>query len=77
MADKPRSTTTTKPDEPRIVAAVGTAVNSDNPALADQLEMAQVRAVEQAIADGVSLENTDEILKRKAEARERVLSGGT
>ena len=56
-----------------IVAAVGTAVRSDDPALASRLEEAMVAAVRQAMADGVALDDSVEMLRRKAEARRQVL----
>jgi hypothetical protein len=65
------------PVVPRIVAAVGTAVHSgENPDLAARIEAAQVAAIEAALAEGVSLENSAEILRRKNAARDRVLADG-
>ena len=61
------------PDEPKIVEAVGTAVHSDVPGLAEALEQAMSLAVLQAMDAGVSLSDTAAILRAKMEARERVL----
>lgn len=64
--------------KPRIAAAVGTAVGSgatgEKSDLARRLEAASVEAVEQAMADGISLDDSDEILARKQAAREKVLA---
>lgn len=60
--------------QPQIVSAVGTAVHSEVPGLAEALETAMSKAVIEAMADGVSLDNSDELLKRKTDARERVLN---
>jgi hypothetical protein len=66
---------------PRIVSAVLTSVNSgqimhggEKSPLAKLLEKAMSEAVVQALADGVSIENTEEILRRKFVERDRVLA---
>lgn len=59
---------------PRIVAAVGTATDSRLPGLGERLDAAMVAAVEEALADGVSISDSEEILVRKAAARARVLA---
>lgn len=63
-------------DEPKEVLAVATmtAANaSGNWALAQALEDAMVAAIHQAIEDGVSLNDTETLLKYKADARERTI----
>lgn len=60
---------------PRIVEAVGSSVGhhlSGNVKLAELIETAQAAAVLQALAEGVKLTDADELIKRKADARERV-----
>lgn len=62
-------------DEPNIVAAVGTAVGfqGEQTTLDKLLEAAQVEAIKLALAEGVSIEDGPELLKRKAAARQAVL----
>jgi hypothetical protein len=64
-------------DEPRIVAAVGTAVGvqgeTERTELALLLQDAMTKAVLQALADGVDINDSDEILRRKDAARLAVL----
>lgn len=60
--------------QPRVVAAVGTAVHCANEALRQQLEDAMSRAVELALADGVDIQDSEAILRYKQEAFERVLA---
>jgi len=62
-------------NEPRIVAAVMTATDvregmKRNPVLAKALEQAQTDAIMQAIAQGVSMDDVEEIKRRKKVARE-------
>jgi len=57
-----------------IVAATGTAATAKNSDLAQRLERAMSKAVLRALADGVTLDDSDEILRRKAEARAAVLA---
>ena len=62
--------------EVRIVEAVGTAVGQMGQGksdLAQQLEEAMSKAVLQALADGVSMDDVEEILRRKDAARLAVL----
>ena len=64
--------------EPHIVEAVGSASAEGGMGKSDfsrQIEEAMSQAVLQALADGVSMENTEEILRRKQEARQRVMKG--
>jgi len=66
-------------DEPRIVSACMTAV-ADLPAsmggkgLSKAIEAAMVQSVVDALAEGISIENTVELLARKQAARARVLA---
>jgi hypothetical protein len=65
-------------DEPMIVQAVGTSVghgDSGDATLADRIQAAMTHAVLQALADGVPMDATEEILRRKMQAREDVLNG--
>lgn len=57
----------------KIIEAVGTAVHSETEGLAEVLEAAMVKAIEQALADGISLSDTKEILRRKELARKAAL----
>lgn len=62
--------------EPRIVEAVGTAVHASDESrtgLAKEMENAMSKAVLQALADGVAMSDTEEILRRKMAARQEVL----
>jgi hypothetical protein len=67
-----------KKDEPNIVAAVASASGSGATGkksnLARRLDRAMVEVVEQALAEGVSVYDTDEILARKAAARELIVA---
>ncbi len=60
--------------KPRIVAGIGTASGAkrDGPGLAQALEHAQSVAVMRALEEGVSIDNSEELLKRKAAARDLV-----
>ncbi len=60
-----------------VVEAVATAVHSDTPGLGNELEAAQVKAIEQALAEGVSIKDSAELLRRKAAARQTVLDSVT
>lgn len=63
MADEPTIA------EPIIAAGVLTAVHSEtNPKLAELLELAMAKAVEQALADGVSIFDSEKILGYKKAA---------
>jgi len=52
-----------------IVRAVGTAVNAQDAQVAQRLELAMAEAVRQALAEGVAIADTAELLKRKAAVR--------
>lgn len=74
----PEKETITSADvgELRIVAAVGTAagkMGQGKSDLAQQLEAAMSKAVLQALADGVDINDSAEILRRKDGARQAVL----
>lgn len=59
-------------DEPRIVAGVGSSVHSEVPGLGEQMEAACALAIHEAMRDGVSLEDSVEILRRKVTAMNAV-----
>lgn len=60
-------------NEPRIIAAVATMAASRDHDLAARLEAAMSQAVRDALADGVSIEHTDELRRRILSARATVL----
>lgn len=62
--------------EPRIVSAVGTATaatTTGNDDLASLLEAAMSHAVLKALADGVSIEDSETILTYKLDAHDQLL----
>lgn len=59
--------------EPRIVAAVGASVNASKKNISRLLEAAQSQAVTDALAQGVSVNDTEELRKRMKDARQKVL----
>lgn len=50
--------------EPRIVAGVGIAAHADDPAVGADVERAMHQAVTDALAEGISLEDSDTIRAR-------------
>lgn len=56
-----------------IVAAVGTGAAAKDPSRAQRLEAAMAAAITEALAEGISLEDTDAIRARMRAAREAVL----
>lgn len=50
--------------EPRIVAGIGLAAHADDPAIGAAVERAMQRAVTDALAEGISLEDSDTIRAR-------------
>lgn len=63
-------------DEPTIVSGVGAAASrssSGGPTLAKEIEIAMSDAVKQAMAEGISLDESDEIRARMLAARAAVL----
>lgn len=65
-------------DEPQIASAVGASSTvrgrPDAKELGQRLEQAMSDAVTQALADGISMENTEEIKARMMAAREAVFA---
>lgn len=61
-----------------IIEAVGTAVGhgtSGDATLGDRVQKAMEQAVIEALAEGVSINNSEEILRRKMDAKDRVIEG--
>lgn len=56
----------------RIVAAVGTAVRSDVPGLAERMQREMASAIRKALHEGVPIDDTPELLARQRAALERV-----
>lgn len=78
MSDEREKETITADDvaQLRIVEAVGTSANTGGMhknVLTQRLEDAQVKVIEDAIKDGISLSDTEELLKRKAAARKAIM----
>lgn len=59
--------------EPKIVEAVGSAVNSKHAERARKISEAYEKAILEALEEGIDINDSEEILKRKAAARQRVL----
>lgn len=57
----------------KIVSAVGTAIHSEVPGLAEALEDAMTKAVMKYLAAGGSIEDSETIIAIKAFARETVM----
>lgn len=55
------------------VGTVATAVGGGRTSLSQRIEMAMVKAVQNALDEGVSVNNTEELLRRKDMARKAVL----
>lgn len=68
-----------KNDKPRIVEAVLTAAGRGDQgtksSMAKVIENAMAQAVRDAIAEGVSLDNSDELRRRQLAARDKVREG--
>ncbi len=59
--------------ELRVVAGVGHAVSTRHKAVTQLVEAAMAQAVLDALADGVRIEDADELIARKMAARQAVL----
>jgi hypothetical protein len=55
------------------VGTIATAVGGARTSLSQKIEMAMVRAVQNALDEGISVNNTEELLRRKQMARATVL----
>lgn len=63
--------------KPKPVYAVGVSVASMNPEAVKRIESAMIEALNTALREGVSIQNSEELIRRQMAARARVIEAMT